>query len=285
MLDAIKLGVVSLAAVAGCVAATDGPVAVTPAQEAYVANVDAVADDAMWSGVASVASEPSSDTTTASASSDSTNVATPGALANAAAASAAGNVDKYYLPAGCAKARAYGATVTYSLNHCSGPLGIMNMNGTISVIFAPQATSSSGLLVEASANDFRAGAHTISFDRQGVFTTKDMTGSLQIVGDDMSSTGPEGNMTYRTDQGTLTWAADSTCRTKDSTVEVTLMGKSYTVTEKSVRRCINQCPKSGTVTFAGGNGSGITLSYNGSPTLTAATTEGVLGTATLTCGE
>ena len=252
---------------------------VTPAQAADVAMVNAAADDTMYSAAAT-------DPFLFAAALMATSVV-PATQTAQAASNAATNVNKFYGPAGCATATSSGATVTYVLNDCKGPISGASEKGSVAVTFTPQQSTEAepvSFQLQATGTAVQVGLLNVTINRQGILTRRDTTRTLRITSDTSTATGPNGNVAVRESQGTLTWTIGATCATHNGADSVTFGNTGLTAKYTNVIRCNGSCPQSGTVAVVDTNGAGVTLTYNGSASVPFNTTAGTSGTIGIACG-
>ena len=120
------------------------------------------------------------------------------------AANAAGR----FTPAGCATATASGATVTLTLNDCTGPRGLLHVSGELDLTASVALDGT--ISVHAAATALMVNRATIDIDSDATYAVSGTTHTLtvQTMG---SGTGPRGNDIDHTGQYTITWDAGSQC--------------------------------------------------------------------------
>ena len=204
----------------------------------------------------------------------------PEAVAGSNVASTVANAAaQIFQPTGCAAASASGNVVTFTLNNCSGPLGLTAATGTATATFTPTAQ---GLQIQLAGNNIAVDSGRLDLASQGVLTFgSDMVTKTFQANTSSGGTGPYGNNVARTGTYTLTWQSGSTCGTINSSF--TDAGSASTTQLASYVRCRAQCPQSGTVTQTVSSGTVVTVTLNGSINPSWAASDGETGTLTLQC--
>jgi hypothetical protein len=180
-----------------------------------------------------------------------------GASSAAAASAVAASVGHYY-PNGCATATASGNVVTFKLNNCTGPLGLVGSSGTV--------TATLNLATSGTLTATASGQKTLQANSQ------------------TSGTGPGGNDIMHTGMYTLVWPTGTGCATLNGTLSGigsgTYAGTSTTITNYVA--CANKCPQSG-MTVSSFNGGNVTLSFNGSTSAQCTSSIGTSASIPLNC--
>jgi len=215
-----------------------------------------------------------------SVATDDVPMAAGGLTAEAIATSAANNAGKHLLPAGCVTATAAGATVTYVLDDCTGPHGLIHVTGTVTVTFDAQAA---GVAAHGSATDLHVNGATYSFDSDAMYTMVD--GRKQVaVATQGNGTGPRGHAFTR--EGNYVFAWDGAgCHTLDGAWSTTGEGgRKWSTTVAGLARCKGMCPTAGTITHTGGlTGVTITITFDGSADAHWVSSRGGAGDVTMLC--
>src|SRR5262245_2867101 len=81
-----------------------------------------------------------------------------GLAPDAAALTASSKAVVYFMPAGCVTATAMAATGTYNLDKCTGPYGLVQVSGKVTVVFS--TTMDGSLQLRATATGLRANQAT-----------------------------------------------------------------------------------------------------------------------------
>jgi hypothetical protein len=205
---------------------------------------------------------------------------TAGASSAAAATAVAASVGKYF-PNGCATATATGNVVTFHLNNCSGPLGLVASTGTVT---ATITVVSSAVMVQLAGNNIAANGATINLATSGTLTAS-ASGQKTLQSNTHSNgTGPFGNNIAHTGMYTLVWPTGAGCATLNGTLSGigsgAFVGTSTTITNYVA--CLNKCPQSGT-TMSTFNGGTVTLAFNGSNTAQCTSSLGTSASIQLNC--
>ena len=198
-----------------------------------------------------------------------------------AATSAAASAKTFWGPSNCVTASASGATVTYTLNDCTGPFGLVHVTGTVVVEYSLAAD---GIHAHATANGLMVNGATMNIDAQAVYsqngTQKRL--SVQTTG---TGTGPRGNAITRSGNYTLTWDAATSCLGLDGQWATTIAGYQWSTQVSAFEKCAAQCPAAGgSISHHGGlSGITITVDFDGTATAHWSTSNGHSGTVGLFC--
>lgn len=198
---------------------------------------------------------------------------TSGSEVASAAAAAAGHV---FAPSGCVTATSSGDVATYILSNCAGPLGLTSVSGAVTATFTP---GTAGLLIALSANNLKVNGATLNVQTQGTFTTKNATNTF-VANTTSSGIGPNGFSTARSGTYTVTWTLASNCGTINGLFTDAAAGTSTKL--DGVMVCRGECPMSGMAIRTFPNG-GVTVTYNGSDTLSWQGSDGATGRVTVRC--
>ena len=195
----------------------------------------------------------------------------------AAAVTVSNSAPRYLFPAGCATATASGNVVTYQINNCTGPHGLVNLNGTLTATYSDRTAN--GWTVRLTG-DVRANSAQLRPDATAVvtYTNGVRTANVSVRG---SGTGRRGVQYTRSGMYTTTW--DGNCVSVNGAVSTTANGVTGTVTATNYRRCRGQCPAAGSqVAFSGPNGS-VSVSFSGAASATFTGSRGRSVTVALFC--
>lgn len=202
-------------------------------------------------------------------------VIAPEAAAQAALA-AAGN---YYTPASCLQVSAQGASVTYVLNSCNGPLGVTGMTGTYTVTYS-QGTN--GVTIDITSNAFTVGGASLAVAAQGFYSQNGTGRSLSITSQG-SATNDDNKFVQVGQTTTLVWNQGDTCATENANGTVLVNGVAFNQASTNVVRCLNSCPSGGTVVLSDSAGTVATVNYNGSTSASFSTPSNQTGTVIVSC--
>lgn len=131
----------------------------------------------------------------------------PTATSDASAVAAA--VGKYF-PNSCASATASGNVVTFTLNDCSGPLGLTGATGTVT---ATLTTATNGVHAELSGSNIAVNGGTIDLSTSGTATAATDGQKTLTANTQSSGTGPDGNSATHMGMYTLVWPTGTGCAT------------------------------------------------------------------------
>jgi hypothetical protein len=171
-----------------------------------------------------------------------------------------------FLPAGCLQVTedTVKSTATYAFNGCTGPLGLVELTGTITVgwqVAGPQLT------LDFSASGFQINRATIdNWQATAVITStgdqRSMTWSAQLSG----TTG-SGRQFSRTNQKSVQWTVGVACLSASGQSSGDILGANLQTTVVSWQRCADSCPQAGSeITVKNlDKGDSIDITYNGGP--------------------
>ncbi len=223
------------------------------------AEIKALAEDA---GEANGATDAS----TALAAIPALNLKTAANVANAASAASAASttMGTWFTPAGCIKAIQSGALVTYEFTNCTGPLGLVGVNGKMEATYSVTA---GGVQISVKSVGLKIGKTYVTQTGGATVTFSGTTRTLKWTGAFKGKTN-RGNLdlTHSSDY-TLDYDTATSCMKVNGTGQTTLGTRKMTSTTKDYERCGNvwKCPKSGTITaIADISKLSISLKYLGS---------------------
>jgi hypothetical protein len=203
-----------------------------------------------------------------------------GGLASSAdAASAVAGATGKYFQNGCATASVSGNVVTFVLDNCTGPIGLVAASGTV---IATLSVRSRAVDVQLSGSNITANGATMNLATSGTLTTSSgqntLTANTQTTG-----TGPNGNSASRSGMYSMVWTPGGGCATINGTLTST--GSILNVSSTQITNyvaCANRCPQSGTSvsSFSGGT---VTLTFNGSSTALCNASDGTSANLPLQC--
>jgi len=174
------------------------------------------------------------------------------------------NTPTVFQPAGCATATASGATAILNFDHCTGPYGLVEINGQVNATFSAPATpggvdialSGNGLSLNSVPVDLSASLHVAwSGSTRTVSWNGNFTGKT-AGGKDFEHTG---EYTLALDTSTL-------CRTISGSGQMTIAGQSAvksTTEDVAVCGSPKACPKSGAIEFTFPNNRTLKIDFLG----------------------
>ena len=233
------------------------------------------------SGSVSAALDSNDQTANESALMLATTSGTEGATsANDAAVKAGAGAKTFWQPAGCVTATQVNNVVTYTLNDCTGPYGLVHVTGSVAVTYGADA---SGIHADAVANNLMVNGATMSIDSHADYTVNGSAKKL-VVSTNGSGTGAFGNAITRAGSYTLTWDDASMCGTLDGQWSTKINNDTWSTGVAGYAQCKYHCPSSGTLTHTGGISKlTVTVTFDGTATAKWATSNGRSGTFGLLC--
>jgi hypothetical protein len=150
----------------------------------------------------------------------------------------------YFIPAGCLTATQDTAKqeVTYAFSGCTGPLGLVELTGTVTVDWT---VSGNQLTLAFSAQGFKINRATIdSWQATAVVTSngdqRNLTWNAQLSG----TTG-KGRPFNRTNQKNIQWTVGVPCISATGQSTGDILGSNLQTTVTSWQRCADACPQAG----------------------------------------
>jgi len=196
----------------------------------------------------------------------------PVAAANTIAASAT----TYYSPASCVTAISTGPTATLKLNSCNGPVGLTELNGTVTATFN---TGGSGPQFTLTSSDLEISGVPYTLNATGIISDSNNTRTVTLNSMSVRSNAS----TTRSWQGTISWTKGNPCLTVNGTGTQLLNNTTYATTMNGYERCSGQCPTAGTLTSSGPNGGTATITFNNSATPGFTDSNGTNGAISISC--
>lgn len=197
-----------------------------------------------------------------------------------AATVAAANSGMFFMPAGCVTATREGAAVAYTFTNCTGPYGLVNLNGTLRATFSEVTLAGRTVTV---TGEIRAQGSTLRPEATARITEMGATRAAMVTLRG-SATSPRGSTVTHGGSYMSTW--DGTCLGLSGRVTSTAGAGSVTADLGSYRRCRGGCPEAGgRVTLTSGRGASIQLGYVGGAMATLTGSRGRTTTLTLPCGR
>ncbi|HEX3769876.1 MAG TPA: hypothetical protein VHV30_03380 [Polyangiaceae bacterium] len=179
----------------------------------------------------------------------------------------ADDVGAAFQPAGCftATVDASAMTATYVFDACTGPLGLVELDGTIDVTWSQAAGGP--LTVNYAAQGFHINRATVdSWTAQAVVTA---TGNARhlVWTAKLSGTTHSGRTFSRTNDKVIDWTVGQACVTVSGTSDGTITGAELQTTIVSYSRCAAECPQAGSEITVKNvkNGDSIDIKYDGGP--------------------
>jgi hypothetical protein len=190
----------------------------------------------------------------------------------------------YFQPAGCLQVTEDEASsrATYTFDGCTGPLGLVELTGTITVDWQLAATQ---LTLNFSAQGFKINRATIdSWQATAVITPsgdqRTMTWSATLSG----TTG-SGRSFNRTNEKSLQWTVGVECLAVSGQSTGDILGANLQTNVVTWQRCADSCPQAGSEIQVKNldKGDSIDVKYDGGPTAEL-TVDGKSEEIRLACG-
>jgi hypothetical protein len=200
---------------------------------------------------------------------------------DALAGAASDRAKAFWQPAGCLTATARAAEVTYTLNDCTGPFGLVHVTGSVVVDYS---LATDGIHAHAVANGLSVNGADMNIDAQAVYSISGTTKRLQVATTG-TGTGPRGSAIARTGSYTVTWDPTTSCVGLDGQWQTTIAGLQWSTQISGLDKCGSHCPAAGgTVTHHGGlSNITVTVDFDGSANADWSTSTGRTGTVSLFC--
>lgn len=196
-----------------------------------------------------------------------------------------GNPGFWFQPAGCEQTTVdpSGQSATFVFDGCTGPLGLVELTGTVSVTWQ---TASSQLTLDFSAQNFKINRATIDSWQATAVVTADGDQRTLTWNATLSGTTGRGRSFDRTNQKTVQWTVGVPCIEVTGQSTGTILGARLQTTFTTWKRCADSCPQSGSEIQVKnlGNGDDIDIRYLGGPTADL-TLDGKTEEIGLACGD
>jgi len=199
-----------------------------------------------------------------------------GATAEDVAAYIAGHVPTVYTPPACITTTQDGAKVTAVFAGCTGPFGLVGVDGTVVFTVRPSATS---VAVDATADGLIVGDAVLDLDATAIYRTTGSASSIDVT-TRTTAIGERGHELTHTGDYTASW--DATCASIDGAWSTSVEDLARSTTA-SLERCRGACP-TGTITRVTVDGRTIAVDFDGSAIATWTSSTGRGGRIALVCG-
>jgi hypothetical protein len=202
--------------------------------------------------------------------------------AETAAAGAQARAGGRFQPAGCATVTRVANVVTYVLQNCTGPFGLVHVTGTATATFTDAAAGA--VQIDLEGTDVKVNRAVIDFHTKGVLTVNGTQRTL-VVTTEGKGTGPRGNAFTRTGGYTLTRDTATDCLALDGSWKLDARLAERTTTVSGLSRCANACPAAGgSIVHTGFRGRTVTVELDGTSAASWSSSTGKSGTIDLACG-
>jgi hypothetical protein len=179
-----------------------------------------------------------------------------------------------FLPAGCATAQTAGNVVTYDFDRCTGPLGLIELSGTLTATFRPGRREGS-ISVTMATEAMTIDGVPIQHQAEVVVTFAETGKRIEWTGS-FTGRSPRGHAVEHTSALVVDVDEEARCATTSGTASGRVDGRGVDVVYTDFMRCapIGSCP-SGTIAATGARG-GLTLTVelDGSDVAVVTTPEG-----------
>jgi hypothetical protein len=200
-----------------------------------------------------------------------------------AAATDATGITALFMPAGCATVTTNKNVNTYTFTKCTGPYGLLKLDGTATATFTPMLGGK--IKVELSATAFKISTASVNLSATAVLTTGVNQQSAEVTS---SSSATNARGETATHSGSYTAGWDQSCLTLNGTFTTSVATIAWSTVIANFRQCTNMCPDAGgTVTVSGPRDEkSITVHYSngGTAEVTTTTAGGTRGMIVLSCG-
>ena len=199
------------------------------------------------------------------------------------------NVDSYFAPVGCAEVTRDGASLTYELDQCTGPLGARAVSGSVFVTFSRPDDDSEDddseeiLGIDVSSEDLRTNDRDLTLNFEGTFSRVGDTGKRLDLHSMTGVSGDDGEIT-RDMQSTIEWERGSQCVTVNGSGTQMVDERTLDVTVDEYTRCARECPMAGSVTVEDESGS-LDLAFDGTGSAKLEAGDGSESEIALSCEE
>jgi hypothetical protein len=238
---------------------------------------DALGDTASVSGALDSSDDTANESALMLATTDGTEAA---GSSTEAAGMAQGQAKTWWQPASCVTATQQLDTVTYQLNDCTGPYGLVHVTGSVAVVYSLQ---SDGIHAAASTTGLLVNGATMSLDSTAVYSVNGTAKKL-VVATDGSGTGARGTQITRHGSYTLGWDDASQCASLDGAWSTGIDAATWSTSISGYAQCKARCPTSGTLAHTGGISKvTVTVTFDGTGEARWSTSRGHSGTIALFC--
>ena len=202
--------------------------------------------------------------------------------ADLAAAAAARGAARFQ-PAGCASVSLSGTTLTYTLNDCTGRLGLVHVTGTL---VAQLTDGSGGVDIAVSGTGLKANRATLDMNATAVLSSDGARCKL-VVNTQGSGMTARGNTFTRAGTYTVERDPATACVSLDGQWQLDVStGRTRSTTVSGLERCADACPVAGgTISHTGLLGRTVTVTFDGSGVASWTSSTGRSGTVDLACGR
>ncbi|MDB4969704.1 MAG: hypothetical protein JWN44_5393 [Myxococcales bacterium] len=186
----------------------------------------------------------------------------------------------WWQPASCVKTSAELNVVTYTLDNCTGPSGLVHVTGSAVVTYSAAAD---GIHASGTASALQVNGTTMDLSAAANYPVTNGTKKL-VVATNGSGVGPRGNSITRNGSYRLTWNDATGCGTLDGAWSTGINHATWATSISNYAQCIGHCPTSGRLAHTGGlSGVTVTVDFDGSSQARWTSSRGHSGTIGLFC--
>jgi len=190
----------------------------------------------------------------------------------------------FFFPRGCvtpshdSKTR----TVTYTFEDCAGPFGLRKISGSLTIVYARGSTGT-GISLTITADKLSVGRATLRLsataDIRAEGTTRTSVWHAEVTGQSARD-----RAFSRVVDRTLVFSTGESCITSSGTSTGTVGDTALTVTVDALKRCRAACPEAGGSVTIAGEGSSVSLAFDGTSEAKL-TVDGKSKTIALACAK
>jgi hypothetical protein len=179
---------------------------------------------------------------------------------------ASNDVGSWFQPAGCIQATVdtTAKTAAYVFSACTGPLGLVELDGTVDVTW----TEAPGqLTLNYEAHGFKINRATIDAWQASAVITASGSARHMVWTAQLSGTTGRGRAFTRTNDKTIGWTVGQPCVTVSGESDGTIVGVELKTRIVSFSRCAAECPQTGSEISVENvkNGTSVDIKYSGGP--------------------
>jgi hypothetical protein len=190
-----------------------------------------------------------------------------------------GKITSLFMPAGCATVTTVMNVDTFTFTRCTGPYGLLKLDGTVTATFTPMNTM---VKIDLAATGLKISTATVDVTASAL-VTPGVTQDSATITSTSSGTNARGETATRSGSYSAGW--DGMCLTLDGTFMTTIGNLSWSTVVSNFRQCSGMCPDSGgTVTLTGMNGASVTVHYTNGASAEVTTSGATRGMILLICG-
>ncbi len=194
-----------------------------------------------------------------------------------------------FSPADCVRGEAVEATVTMTLEGCTGPRDL-SISGVVNVVYAVEAAES--VTISVTAADLEIDEATLAINATGTYEMPEAGSHRAAVSTQGGGTAPGGRIVGRLGAYVVEWQGE--CYGIDGEWTSSLDDEVFVTTVNDYYVCEAFCPAAGSIIYGksdGGVGSGdisgtaLTITYIGDEAAPWVATDGSFGRQALQCSE